>query len=107
MSATSETPPKYYAGKRQTEMQTNANLDLLKDEVVASVAMILSIANQQAKERGVDVENSLISIQQQDDDFNHWRVNYSPRDFENTRGGDVYVFVDASTQAVTQVLLGQ
>jgi hypothetical protein len=50
------------------------------DDVVASVAAVLSIANQCARERG---------------------------DFMNKRGGDVFVFVDASTKSVTQVLLGQ
>jgi hypothetical protein len=79
----------------------------VQDDVVASVATVLSIANQCARERGVNVEESLISITQQDKDVNQWRVNYGPRDFLDRRGGDLFVFVDASTKSVVRVLLGQ
>lgn len=79
----------------------------VQDDVVASVATVLSIANQCARERGVNVEESLISIAQQDDDVNQWRVNYGSRDFMDRRGGDLFVFVDAVTKSVVRVLLGQ
>jgi hypothetical protein len=88
-------------------MSIDSKSTAAQDDVVASVTTVLSIANQCAREQGVDIEQSLISITQQDEDFNQWRVNYGPRDFMNKRGGDVFVFVDASTKSVTQVLLGQ
>ena len=79
----------------------------LKDDIVAAVAGVLVVANQCARDRGVNLEESLISIEQQDDDVNLWRVNYGPKKFLNVRGGDLYVYVDASTKSVSQVLLGQ
>lgn len=57
---------------------------------------------------GVDVAESLLTITQRlQDDIMYWRINYGPRDYINTRGGDLVVDVSASSGEVEQVLWGQ
>jgi hypothetical protein len=61
-----------------------------------------------ARELGVDVPQSVISITQHS--FNGgwlWRVNYGPKDYIGRRGGDLIIEVDPSDARIENVLWGQ
>ena len=80
--------------------------EVLQDNIAVSLARIVAVANRQASEAGVDIEQSLITITQYATDEAYWRVNYGPREM-NMRGGDFIVDVDAGDATVKRVLLGQ
>jgi hypothetical protein len=89
-------------------MPTPLTADVLQDELALSVARVLAAANKQARDAGVDVGQSLITISQPyPDDFLIWRVNYGPRDYIGLRGGDLIVEVNAANDSIHQVLRGQ
>jgi len=68
----------------------------------------VAAANKRAREIGVDVLQSLISITEQIiDGCSVWRVNYGPKDYVNQRGGDVLIEVDMHDGTVKRVLRGQ
>lgn len=73
----------------------------------ARLARALATANKRAREAGVDVEQSLISISQTTDGTVGWRINYGSRDYLSRRGGDLIIDVDAQGGGVKQVLRGQ
>lgn len=82
--------------------------ETLQDEIAVSAAKILASANRKAKELGVDVKESLITVSQ------HltkgvwlWRVHYGTRDYVGRRGGDLVIDVDPANSDITQVLRGQ
>jgi hypothetical protein len=82
--------------------------DVLQDNLAISLARALAAANKRARESGVEVLQSLITITQCP--FNGglvWRINYGPKDYVNRRGGDFIVEVDPINASITQVLLGQ
>ena len=82
--------------------------DFLEDELAVSPARALATANRCASEAGVDLADSLISISQQHSGESLvWRINYGPRDYVGTRGGDVLVEVVARDGSVAGILLGQ
>jgi hypothetical protein len=83
------------------------NSDLLQDEMALSLARVIAVANRCAREAGVDVMKSLISVFQMADEDAVWRVNYGPKDYVSRRGGDFIVDVDARDASVKQVLRGQ
>ena len=89
-------------------MTTNLTSDVLQDDLAVSLARVLAAANRKAREYGVDVFQSLITITQRffDDDL-IWRVNYGPKDYIGRRGGDLIVEVDPNDASVKQVLRGQ
>jgi hypothetical protein len=76
------------------------------DAVANSIARVMTIANQRASQEGVNVEQSVISLTQEDEEGIHWRVNYCPKGAALRRGSDIYIDVNTATQS-TQVLLGQ
>ena len=80
----------------------------LQDEIAVSVARILASANRKAKELGVDVKESLITVSQ------HlakgvwlWRVHYGTKDYVGRRGGDLMIDVDPTNADIKQILHGQ
>jgi hypothetical protein len=83
------------------------NPEVLQDELPVSLAKVIAAANKRAREAGVDVRQSLITITQITDGELRWRINYGPKDYIGQRGGDLIVDVDASDANVRQVLHGQ
>ena len=89
-------------------MPTLLSNETLQDEMAVSVAQILASANRKAKELGVDVKESLITVSQ------HlakgvwlWRVHYGARDYVGRRGGDLMIDVDPTNVDIQQILRGQ
>lgn len=85
-----------------------ANDETLQDEIAVSVAQVLALANRKAKELGIDVRESLITVSQ------HlakgiwlWRVHYGARDYINRRGGDLMIDIDPASADIKQILHGQ
>lgn len=82
--------------------------DVLEDDIAVSLARAVSIANKRARESGVDVLASLITITQRalDGDL-LWRINYGPKDYVGRRGGDLIIDVDPVGAVIKRVLRGQ
>jgi hypothetical protein len=81
--------------------------DVLDDDVAVTLANIVAAANRRARELGVNIEESLISVSQSSgDDEGTWEINYGPRDYVSRRGGDTVIEIDSSTQ-VRRVRRGQ
>ena len=83
-------------------------MKLCKTRIAVSVAQVLASANRKAKELGVDVKESLITVSQ------HlakgiwlWRVHYGARGYVNRRGGDLMIDIDPANADIKQILLGQ
>lgn len=81
--------------------------EVLQDDMAVTLARVMTVANKRARELGVDVIQSFITITQQFDNGSNWRVNYGPRDYINRRGGDVVIDVNGDDMKVKQVLRGQ
>jgi hypothetical protein len=81
--------------------------DVLQDDMAVTLARVMATANKRARELGVDVVQSFITITQQVDNNLFWRVNYGPRDYMNRRGGDLMVEVNGEDMKIKQVLRGQ
>jgi len=81
--------------------------DVLQDDMAVMLARVMAAANKRARELGVDVLQSFITITQQVDNGLLWRVNYGPRDYINKRGGDLMVDVNGEDMNIRQVLRGQ
>ena len=82
--------------------------DVLQDDIGVALALVIAAANKRARELGVDVLQSLITITQYSLNGDLlWRVNYGPRDYVGRRGGDVIIDVDPSDASIKQVLRGQ
>jgi len=89
-------------------MAATLTAEVYQDDIAVTIANILATANKRATEMGVDVAESLLTITQHlQDDIIYWRINYGPKDYINTRGGDLVVDVSASSGEVEQVLWGQ
>jgi hypothetical protein len=89
-------------------MATTLTADVLQDDLAISLARMLAAANKKARESGVDVPQSLITITQGSVSGDSvWRINYSPKDYIGRRGGDLIVEVDANDASIRQVLRGQ
>jgi len=89
-------------------MATVLSKETLQDEIAVSVAEVLASANRKAKELGVDVKESLITVSQ------HlakgvwlWRVHYGARDYVGRRGGDLMIDIDPRGADIKQILHGQ
>jgi hypothetical protein len=81
---------------------------VLQDELAISLAHVLAVANKRARESGIDLHQSLITITQCS--FNGgsiWRINYGPKDYVGRRGGDFIVEVDPINASIKRVLYGQ
>jgi hypothetical protein len=88
-------------------MSTALSAEVLEDNVAMSLARGIAAANRAAKEIGVDLPDSLVTITQVSDEKPHWRINYGPKNYRNRRGGDVIVEVDAEDASIQKVLRGQ
>lgn len=87
-------------------MATVLTNETLQDEIAVSVAQVLASANRKAKELGVDLKTSLITVSQ------HlangvWGVHYGKRDYVGRRGGDLMIDVGAANADIQQILRGQ
>ena len=82
--------------------------DIVHDDIALSLARMIAAANQRARELGVDVAQSLITITQRSSDGDLvWRVSYGPKDYINRRGGDLILDIEPSDMSIKQVLWGQ
>jgi hypothetical protein len=89
-------------------MATILTADVLQDDLAVSLARAIAAANKKARELGVDVAQSLISIVQQPQNGDSiWQINYGVQDYVNRRGGDVLVEVDMRDATIKRVLHGQ
>lgn len=89
-------------------MAATLTSEVYQDDIAVTIANVLATANKRATEMGVDVAESLLTISQRlQDDIMFWRINYGPRDYINTRGGDLIVDVSANSGEIEQVLWGQ
>jgi len=82
--------------------------DVLEDDIAVSLARVMAAANKRARELGVDVVQSVITITQLPSNGSlFWRINYGPKDHVGRRGGDLVLEVDASDARVRRVQWGQ
>jgi hypothetical protein len=89
-------------------MDATLSTDVLQDDLAVSHARALAAANRCARDSGVDVTQSLITITQRALDSGIlWRINYGPRDYVGHRGGDLLIEVDPDDATIKQVLQGQ
>ncbi len=73
--------------------------ETLQDEIVVLAAQFLASANRKAKELGVDVKESLITVSQQlANGLWRWRVHYGARDYIGRCGGDLMIDLDAGAR---------
>ncbi len=88
-------------------MATALTTDVLQDDLAVSLARVMAAANKRARELGVDVVESIITITQIFDGGLRWRINYGPKDYVGRRGGDLIIEVDANDASIRLVLRGQ
>ena len=89
-------------------MTATLTAEVLQDEIAVSLARVLAVANKCAREAGVDLLQSLITVTQCPfDGRSIWRINYGPRDYVGRRGGDFIVEVDPLDVTIKRVLRGQ
>jgi hypothetical protein len=88
-------------------MSATLTADVLKDDLAVLLARVVATPNQRARELGVDVLQSFITITQSSENGPSWRVNYGPKDYLGRRGGDLIIEVDAADISIKQVLRGQ
>lgn len=89
-------------------MAATLTAEVLQDDLAISLAHAMAVANKKARELGVDVTQSLISITQRRlNGISVWRINYGPKDYVNRRGGDVLIEVDMHDATIKKVLRGQ
>lgn len=81
--------------------------DVLQDDIAVSLARVMATANKRAREMGVDIVQSLITITQHFDNGLLWRINYGPKDYIGKRGGDLIIEVGGADMKIKQVLRGQ
>jgi hypothetical protein len=82
--------------------------ETLKDEIAVSVAQVLASANRKAKELGVDLKESLITVSQHlANGVWGWRVHYGKRDYVGRRGGDLIIDLGGTNADIQQILRGQ
>lgn len=89
-------------------MAETLTADVLQDDVAISLARAMAAANKRARESGIDIVQSLITLTQRASDGGLlWRINYGPKDYIGRRGGDLIIEVDPSDASIVQVLRGQ
>lgn len=81
--------------------------DVLQDDMAVALARVMATANKRARELGVDIMQSLITITQHFDGGMLWRINYGPKDYIKQRGGDLIIEVGGDDIKIKQVLRGQ
>jgi len=88
-----------------TKMAAMLTAEVYQDDVAVTIANVMATANKRASEMGIDVAESLLTITQRlQEDIIYWRINYGPKDYINTRGGDLVVDISAISGEVEQVL---
>jgi hypothetical protein len=89
-------------------MTATLSPDVLQDDIAVTIARVIAIANQQAYELNVDVGQSIISLNQlQQDNVWIWRVNYGARNYIGRRGGDLIIDVNSEDISIHRVFWGQ
>ncbi|MCL4505667.1 MAG: hypothetical protein M1140_06545 [Chloroflexi bacterium] len=88
-------------------MSATLTADVLQDDLAVLLARVLATANKRARELGVDVLQSFITITQSFENGPRWRINYGPKNYIGRRGGDLIIEVDAGDISIKQVLRGQ
>ena len=89
-------------------MAVTLTAEVLQDELAISLARAITVANKKARELGIDLIQSLISITQHIlNGKSVWRINYGAKDYVNRRGGDVLIEVDMHDATIKKVLRGQ
>jgi hypothetical protein len=81
--------------------------EVLQDDMAVALARVMAAANKRARELGVDIVQSFITITQHFDNGLFWRINYGPKDFIGKRGGDLIIEVGGEDVKIKQVLRGQ
>jgi len=63
-------------------MSANLTAEIFQDEIAISLARAITVANQRARDLGVDIVQSLITITQRSFQGKMlWRINYGPKDY--------------------------
>lgn len=89
-------------------MAATLSREVLQDDAAVSIARVLAAANKSARQAGVDVSKSLITITQRfSGEGMTWRVNYGMKNYIGRRGGDVIVEIDSHDASVKHILRGQ
>ncbi len=89
-------------------MAVRLTAEVLQDDIAVSLARVIAVANKRARELGVDIDQSLITITQLLLNGGLlWRINYGPKDYIGRRGGDLIIEVDPSDASIKRVLWGQ
>jgi len=89
-------------------MSATLTAEVIQDDIAVSVAQAMAVANKRARELGVDVLQSLITITQRASNADvFWRINYGPKNYAGRRGGDLIIEVDQSNARINQELWGQ
>jgi len=82
--------------------------EIAQDDLAVGVARALAIANHAAVERGTDLQQSLVTITEEEPPpYRRWRIHYGPRDYVGRRGGDLVVIVDEASGRAERILRGQ
>lgn len=81
--------------------------DVLQDDMAVTLARVMATANKRARDLGVDIVQSLVTITQHFDNGLLWRINYGPKDYIHQRGGDLIIEVGGDDIKIKQVLRGQ
>jgi hypothetical protein len=89
-------------------MAVTLTAEVLQDDIAVSLARAIAMANKRAREAGIDVVQSIITITQRAFDGTLlWRINYGPKDYIGRRGGDFIVEIDPADASVKRILRGQ
>ena len=86
---------------------TTLSSEVLQDDMAVALARVMATANKRARELGVDIIESLVTITQHFDNGMLWRINYGPKEYVNQRGGDLIIEVGGDDIKIKQVLRGQ
>lgn len=89
-------------------MAVSLTAEVLQDDIAVSLARVIAVANKRARELGVEIGQSLITITQLPLNGGLlWRINYGPKDYIGRRGGDLIIEVDPGDASINRVLWGQ
>jgi len=89
-------------------MNTTLPADVFEDDVVVSLARAMAAANKRARELGIDVLQTLITITQRPlNGSTFWQINYEPKDYIGQRGGDLIIEIESGDASIQKVLWGQ
>jgi hypothetical protein len=82
--------------------------EIQHDHLAVAIARALVLANEVAAAQGMNLAEARVAITEECfDSVPCWQIYYGRREYLNTRGGDLFVFVDRDGKAVQRVLHGQ